>query len=678
MSLKFRFTLADVVMMNEPLNWESFEMRLRYSDDLRGVIREFNNELILHSESYTLLEQLYQNNFYEERVSFKAEFQVDYTTWETLIDAYIVIGRIVLTPTARTAKVTIEDKQFVSRVYTQRTLRVPVTSETTIGGEAITPVEDVLVNQLTIEGDPFAGVITVKEYGEVIDYIIKYLTDNNIEVNNQWYDNLNDYDMETPQKYGIVVPRGGLLVSFQDVWTVMSKLYNLYLCIVDDGISSLKINTEDDQYSETEYNWSMTPITYSVYLDDALVYKSVSVGDDVFDDTEFTRTIELYYYPLPQMIKVIIGRDGIKSTIPRVYDIESLYPGVSNLSLSTKFTYTNAQIAYSVGSDQYGLIQYTITETDNRLIYESTDLQSIYSPVDTDQSNVNQYALRLIENWITGFASISNNEVLKRYKFHGDVYTSAKDVSTRTIRLTSSTDIIYDETNITENTITRLTNNYNPQGSTNEMIYSEVDSAFITSNVNQYVTKYLITWKIKWRYINVAGELSAPRPNYFIGVEYNGLVTIYFLSDLINFVNVEEYTIEDGTLLIQSPGQGAKIFTAVAMETANGSIDNWTFDLEIARNGTTSESYTDITEVGFDRELIVSANPNESRMYKIDLESTLPVNSYMEVWRNPTKKISINAVDGMTKGWPYNLSYNPSKGTMKGTLITNHNNLYPE
>jgi hypothetical protein len=276
MSLKFRFTLDSVVMTNDPIGWESFTMSLRYSYDSMVMVREYSNAITLYGEDYTTIETMYQANDISTRVPFKAEYTLDYgTTYETILDGSILLARTEMDPTKRRAKITVEDYYFTTSVYANRSLPVPMDSATTIGGISNLPPTPYYTGEA---GD--LDRLAFYLYDEALDFVIAYISDNQITVTDEWYASLDIADL-APEIYGLGFAADIPTLTFQSLYTSFAKLFNLCMSVVITPTSQKLIICEAADFRVATAAVTIdAPIDFKYYLDPEKIGEAVIVGDN--------------------------------------------------------------------------------------------------------------------------------------------------------------------------------------------------------------------------------------------------------------------------------------------------------------------------------------------------------------------------------------------------------------
>lgn len=93
----------------------------------------------------------------------------------------------------------------------------------------------------------------------------------------------------------------------------------------------------------------------------------------------------------------------------------------------------------------------------------------------------------------------------------------------------------------------------------------------------------------------------------------------------------------------------------------------YTVDYSIQASGT---SFL-VEQVGFDGSSYTNASPSTYKGYELEIEGNTTIADFKNSMDDPRKRIEVNG----RYGWPLSLTFTPAKGTLKGTLISDHTNL---
>lgn len=678
MSLKFRFKLDGVVMQNEPANLNEFTMTLRRSEEIRGVIREYSTNIVLYGSDYTTVAEMFENNEWNGPKEFIAEYTVDYTTYTAFITANVWSERIELNPQKREAKITLEDRAFTSQLYNNRDLPIDLTSGTTLNGEVITPVTDIIIHAITVTSP---NVYNAVEYSEALSYVIGYLTDNEITVNDTWYPNLDDYETEDAEKYGLGYTVEYPKPTFKELFLSLSVLYNTYFVITDDdGDVKFKVVTEDDLHSDTVAIIIPATSDQKIRLNTSYIYTSGVVGDTKTDYDE------IYAYVGSTLVRTYIEWSGYDSVKETTFTSDITSGGVSR-RIECPYGYQFKYMFPKLDNGDIILVQ---------AFYDGSDY--VQPAINMDQEQTTYYdpvpfnELGAITNYVDGAKSLQNRNIMARYKWMTDIYHPAIDIDSCSIVLYPNDGFEVSTDTIDNDEVVLLgTNNSGVDGyrnyylipcdqpvdvPSNQLAYNEDEAKTYASSGLAGMNEYNIGGRMKGTAVNgVASVIDLSARLVFI-ITFNG--NRYYYSSVSLFTPLSPnssttFNLQFSVTLRIPSGAGIQASIEIEREDPEATLD---FAVALESNETTSESFILYNRESVDKNLTVAGSPDDCFAYEVDVEAPVSITDWLTLYNDPVKAVQILSPHECT-GWVKDLSYNPSKGMMKGTLITNHTNLYP-
>lgn len=635
-SLDFKFYL-DAIEVDSPLNWEEFSISIRHSEDVRGRITEFTNSLEFWGAEYTTLYSKISLNDICNPVIFSVEFTTDSgISFSNFFEANIHVSDIEFDKVRRRAKVQCEDITFSSLIYNNRSIEFSTNLIESKNGAVI-----------SAPGKGFEGY----RYDFLMQYILDYITDGQVVFQDNWYDALDDYGILPTFKEHIEYRSDtfqDFVVTFDRVWVDIAKLYNLGFSLIYDSYSGEYIFTVDD------VDGFYSPVTgcaitafedFLIKLNEDKLYTSVRVGDG--NGSPFNPRVEQIFSQnklecFGVLDAPISGQCGISGN--------SLDLSTKNTSYATNYFPSDdgfkiVQTRRQVSSGNY----FVLADTLNR------EMTRFSAPFGSDGGEFGAPVT-------VGAKYLQNAYVLARYPLIGDVIITVD--SDPLYSLTVLCDPMQNITTVGESVTVDFLNTAggasDPRG-----LWSNSDHNYTTSSFKDRVYSARINCQIDVSVNGFTGDPSLGaslfyseggtdyRVDFATSGSFSGGSFTFTLTDFdVNMPSA------NGTIRIDvSPGPGIG---------GTGTVD---IDID------TTSALT-ITQLGSQGGTLSTADPASVKCYDIDIEAPLRVGDFLTMLHDPRKNIALNIFsDATAYAWIKDVTFNPSKGLLSGTFVTDWNNL---
>lgn len=668
MGLEFRFTLDGSVMTSPPKNWEAFEIRQYYRDDVRGIVTSFTNNLKFEYEGFNVLYGKILANEYCDYVPFLVEYTTDETTYQTLFSGNIHIVDTDFDLIRRECEFRIQDTTFSSLIFENKDFLLTTGQEESKNGAVI--------SKTTFEEVAAAGVYII-EYGQLLQYILDYITDEQVQLSDNWYPTLNDYGLGVgfQERIGFATTpnsgsNGEIDVTFENIFSGIAAIYNLNFSLVwDAGDEAFKFNVD----GPATFRSNTTAITISGFTrffarnaKDNL-FSSVKVGDKEMQKSVTSNSLDYHVLtnPVFHHDPIDIQLRGQCNIGGKILDLQPgfAYGGTTPgffLPLATQnpFMYL---VTYNTGSETYALTLDQYDETVTRLTYTAGD------PV-------------ILTTSFSGPTSLTNEIILSRYILPNNSYLSTKP----DVRYDYSVDLTADSTvfgtfaGASGYRVMETTTGCNLVTATfvdNRLMLRDNLEA-IESPVEVNCSNYgiaLLGSSARVHTYNTTGSIDI-QINSGVLLGTNIEVQLWFRRGGVNYVKVL------GT------------FTGDSSDTGNIS---WDFDFnsdsasdEIRFIVFSDEDQTEtvaklltgstwnLTQLDGNGEDIINVDTDNFKGYEIEFETNVSLTSWQNLFQDPRKRIALNLFNEPTKyAWIKDVTYKPAKGSFSGLLITDYNNL---
>ncbi|TXH44719.1 MAG: hypothetical protein E6Q97_32330 [Desulfurellales bacterium] len=206
-----------------------------------------------------------------------------------------------------TVEIEVQDDAIGARV--DNNVRIPVSpmADKSKNGTAITPCQFLDIEVFDPSdpvGDYLSPTRRMFDWLEAMEHCLRYMTDSNVEVVSEWYDDLpvsqkiaicNGYQLRTGDTSDNAQR---LTYDFNTIWLEVAKRYNLWISVRrnDAGDSYLAIEPEATMFSDTRAFDLLHQYDLIQSIDIEQMYSSVVVGDE-----EGIQNLDLQY-SLPYLV----------------------------------------------------------------------------------------------------------------------------------------------------------------------------------------------------------------------------------------------------------------------------------------------------------------------------------------------------------------------------------------
>lgn len=570
------------------------------------------------------------------------EFRVDQTinsgnTYSTFFTSELHLSDHDFDAIKRIAKAKCEDITFSGKIYNNRDLEFSTNYSESKNGTAITPLTK-LGSSSTLSG---------YRYDDVMQYVLDYITDESVGFADNWYAALDDYGVGPAFEEHIIFKNNDgqdFPISFDTVWNGVSRLYNLGFSLVyDSGNFIFTVDDPSGFYSNTTGLTLSGFTAFNIRINEKNAYTSVKIGGggvnsfaQRFGDRQHSQNKTYCFGATNLQFK---GECNIAN---------------NNLDLTTRFAY-----AGQYRSEEQGFLIALIQRQVAGGAYFGLNAVLNY-PISEFVPPAGSNGLGEINPVIAnGPASLQNPNVLERYSFLQDVYLSVE--SNPDYNITVKINPAQNITTIGEFVPIEFKNNVtgasDPRG-----LWSNSDAEYTTASFNDRIYTFEIDCQVD---ITVNGFTGTGAMNVYL-VYADGSNTYYYEIGGGN-ASLGSLSVSISDFVITWLGSDTKISVEVI-------IDATTIDIDVD-----TTSFLTITQQDGSGDVIIEADPNNVKCYEIDFEAVVSVNDFLAIFRDPRKRIALNLFSEPTKyAWVNDITFTPDTGELKGTLITDWNNLNPE
>lgn len=277
----------DGSVVPEPGKWEEFSEELERSWDLRLIAVQYPNSVIFNGGGYKLLRDMYIEGLCRS-LEYRCDFVCGGKTY-VVARGQVNISDIEWNLNKCEASVKIADDGFGARINNNKSIKVFLDAPDSKNGTNIgaCPSFDLEVfDSQDPEPDYLPNPGKAYDWLEAMNYVVRFITDDAINVVSPWYDSL-----PTDEKYAIITGlelrrRTGLNqapeVSFKQLFESMWKKYNLWAVVTRGPVGEpiLTILQDGDTYGGG--------VAFSLPHQDDLeqstdlerMYSSVRLGDE--------------------------------------------------------------------------------------------------------------------------------------------------------------------------------------------------------------------------------------------------------------------------------------------------------------------------------------------------------------------------------------------------------------
>lgn len=653
MQLEFRFYI-DGSEIDAPDNWESFKMILQRDPDLRGVLRSFSNAMTVTRTDFATLYAKIENHLFDTPLTFRVDYSTNNgSTYSEFMSAYIFIDDISFDLIRRTAEFTLTDISYSAKIEQNQDLVFSTAMNVSKNGVSITQLQ----NAANVLGYSTALNRSLYLWPQMIQYVVDYITDGSVIVDDNWHESLNDYS-GTDDEYIAFVAWYSFIygnytrhfkVSFKRIYISIARLYNLWYCITESsGTSYFTIDTESNHFSSTSAFTLNSFKSLSIRLSTDYIYTSVKVGDPLFNrDLGVTSSnyTDLRIYNKASFVE------------PYTFFIngESAIEG-KELDLTTEISYSEFAGNYASSTSipdksmpyirQYHDTGSGLSESGGSLDYEFTRYGISGSYINTGD--------------VAPRSSLMHSSILARYNFLEDInLRNNGDYNAQVFlgadqNVQGTVDIVeWDRSSSgSVDTLRCFTSDgyYQFLGTSNDVYNYQIDLDFDLENTSGSNNN---TISIGIRMYDLYGNQY---PNEFNDIEV--------INKSLSPSQLSTGNTYSTTICVNDSAARIAI-EAVCTGTVYGS--------GVDIKSTSNITITPLDDVG---RTIRSANSSSVKAYEVDIDSFCTISDFLTIWQDPRKRIALNLYDENTKyAWVKDLEYTPATGQLEGTLMTDDTNL---
>lgn len=243
MNYKYRYTLNNTVLEDEPAQWDELEHEIVRNIEKRFVLTRHLGRLKFIGDGYDLLLNEINTNGYCGMLPLVIERRTDEANgWQTEIEGAIFLSQCVFNDRTKTVLAPVQDNSFEARVNNNRKIEALITETETKNGQSLTAATSTSVS---ISGLSYQ----MYDVKEVFRYLVEFMTDNEVQFASDWYDNIPDGEGLAIVRGEELRTRSGLApsISYEALFEAVSKIHNLYQ-VVDNQSTPATIRLEDENY----------------------------------------------------------------------------------------------------------------------------------------------------------------------------------------------------------------------------------------------------------------------------------------------------------------------------------------------------------------------------------------------------------------------------------------------
>lgn len=239
---------------NEPKGWENFSKTIKRNVENKTIVVSYPTELEFWGDGFNILYDALNKNGYDQVFDFRAEKDVvsenDFT-----VDGQLFLIDTTFDIEKRIATVQIKENGYLARLFGNLRNPIRLPSRETKNGFEMTPTSLIPVFFSNNEVTPTnAGVRVCVDVFEGLKELVTNMSDGNVNLESPALENIFTSDNENTLNRGLVLVRGKELryganrpfntdaqgnkipedtytckTSFNDLFTAVSRLFNLYL-----------------------------------------------------------------------------------------------------------------------------------------------------------------------------------------------------------------------------------------------------------------------------------------------------------------------------------------------------------------------------------------------------------------------------------------------------------------
>jgi hypothetical protein len=335
----------DNTIVNNPINWSELSEKIERNDDLRGLFIKIDKTLTFTEDAYAYLYSIKSQLGYCQFVSFRILKECG-NTKQQIFTGNIRISDCKFNLSKCIVECSIEDDSYGARIFNNKSIKTFINSGFSKNGLAITPANT--YRMFLIEPSTnVASVLYVEVFDvmECFEYLVKFMTDGQMNVVSDWYTNLpsnqkicitTGAELRKKQHLNVDVPS----ISFDDLFKEMNKKFNLGMSVeLINNVQTLRIEPMTYFFNQTSsLNTNNIPELLE-YIDTYNLYSNVKLGCS--KAVEFDNTI----HSLPPIRFLTFNEENYiiqgQCNIDRELDLSNDYVIDSNVIEQVAFTNTN-------------------------------------------------------------------------------------------------------------------------------------------------------------------------------------------------------------------------------------------------------------------------------------------------------------------------------------------------
>ncbi len=667
MSLSFRFKISGVETANEPIGFDAFTIKIRRSDAVLGMVYDYDNKFTFWGSDYDTIFALIDNNTPNAQLTFSIEYSEDGVTYDDLVSGIISATDCSFNPFKRLASVTVEDRTYSAKIYNNKDYPVVTNQTTTKDGSAITAPTS--YTKIYASATQIMGYSYL--YDDLIDYVVGVITDNEIDVVDNWYPTRPDYGSNSTVYTISSMGSIPFNVTFHNLWVQMAKIHNLRFNLVYvSGVRKFVIDQESGYNSSTTaFTLSGVDTSIELSIDQSKVYGFVEVGD--IGTTIPNEGVRFLYTPGTATGDNAIGTyfaigQNINNSFRKYkYKISG---SSSAINENTLRLHIEAGIAFNFieapVKDGAVRISVMIPASGNPYgdyqpangVLDEPHTALLAEPMLSVGDNVARPVERTVDN-----TTLTNDSILSNYTFFDDVVVDDGDV-VNTTRVELDGDYTIDSTDSSEYPMVVPFLNNIGTGSDTQSFWDNDLGRYQTRAFSVGSSKYSVEWSVAVD--DVGGVVGGAVIKVWIQIEVDGNIGKRYVGQISRTTSTT-YT---GSYDFEAASEN--VFASVVLTYDSGDLDTG-YEYEIL-----DTSYIIITDETTKQRTVVSGDPTNAMIYMVDFKSTVPLSDFLTLYKDTRKNINLEIETGSSiKGWISEVSYRPSTGSIEGKLITNKSNI---
>ncbi len=241
-------TSANVQLVDRlPDGLDEFTQSIKYDSELRVLATDMKLSLTFRGLGYKIIREAYLADGYCQRLYFELQYNQDELTddFVTIQKGYIRISDCNFDLSTLAAECNIEDASYGAWIAQNKNIPIAFTEDRykTTSGTAITPISFELFNS----GGTYAVTRVGYKLDDVLSFMVKWVSDNQLGFYSQWYTDLPSTDKWLITS-GRILRLGTndlpLQATFVDMFSSILSLYNLGIGFdVSSGVTRLRLET---------------------------------------------------------------------------------------------------------------------------------------------------------------------------------------------------------------------------------------------------------------------------------------------------------------------------------------------------------------------------------------------------------------------------------------------------